>query len=49
MCDFFVGGGLFSEIYSFESSLYDFWILLDLGGPFYVHFWVLEILEKILE
>ena len=32
MCDF--GGGLFSEIYSFESSLYDFWILVVFGSPF---------------
>ena len=27
-------GVLFSEIYSFESSLYDFWILVIFGGPF---------------
>ena len=33
MCD--LGGGvLFSEIYLFESSLYDFWILVILGVLF---------------
>jgi len=35
-------GGLFSEIYSLESSLYDFWILVILGGPFlgsFLSFW----------
>ena len=33
MCDF---GGIFSEIYSFESYLYDFWILVVFGGNFCV-------------
>ena len=26
--------GIVSEIYSFESSLYDFWILVVFGDPF---------------
>ena len=31
-------GGLFSEIYSFQSSIYDFWILVILGGHFFRSF-----------
>ena len=40
-------GGLFSEIYSFESSLYDFWILVIFGGPFLCNFSVFEIFENV--
>ena len=29
-----LGGGLFSEIYSLDSSLYDFCILIIFGAPF---------------
>ena len=34
-------GGLFSEIYSFESFLYNFWILDIFGG----NFWVFEMFK----
>ena len=41
MC-YFGGEGLFTEIHSFESFLYDFWILVVFGGPF----GVLDIFEN---
>ena len=43
MCDF---GGIFSEICSFQSSLYHHWILLVFGGRFLGQFWVLEIFDN---
>ena len=39
-------GGLFCEIYSFERFLYDFWILVILGGPFWGLFWVFGNLQN---
>jgi len=35
--------GIFREIYLFEGSLYDFWILIVYGGSFWDNFWVFEI------
>ena len=37
---------LVSEIYSFESSLYDFRILLVFVSPFWGNFWVSEIFKN---
>ena len=43
-------GGIFSEIYSFESFLYDFWILTVFWGSFFgVIFGFLEIFENVVD
>ena len=42
-------GGLFSEIYSYESSLYDFWILVFLRVIFFGNFWILKTFENYFE
>ena len=44
MCNFWCG--LFSAIYSFESSIYDFWILVVFGVLFWGNLWVQEIFEN---
>ena len=42
-------GGLFSEIYSFEESLYDFWILGIFGVLFWVIFGFLKFSKMVCE
>ena len=44
MCVF---GGIFCEIYSFDSSLYDFWILVDLRVHFWSNFLVFKIFKHV--
>ena len=41
-------GGLFNEIYSVESFLYDFLFFVTFGGPFGGNFWVIENFENVL-
>ena len=38
--------GIFSEMYSFESSLYEFYILIVFGGLFLGNFWVLDFFKN---